>query len=78
MNNERLKKLAGVSTQINENQNIMSLADNIYTLAEEIAYNNSAPTNQAVTGDQIYDAIETIIEQVKDEAQNLIRTRHMS
>lgn len=86
MNIERLKKLAGCPqqnkklSQLNENVDIDKLQpiiESVYSLAEETAYNVSAPNNQAVTGDQIYEAIESIVEHIKIEAESLIETRHM-
>lgn len=80
MDSDRLKKLAGLPATIKENidnNQLSELANAVYSLAEEMSYNNSAPVGRAVTGDQIYNNITVILNRIKEEAEQLIETRHI-
>lgn len=61
-----------------DGEKLKHLSKEIYSMAEEMAYDESADGKRPVTGDQIYAEMEHLIAVIKDAVADYIHTEHMS
>lgn len=70
-------KATDVTTQRNANAATKNIAQKIYKLAEEAAYNERSSGRQAVTGDAIFDAAAKIMEKIQRQVVENVEKYHM-